>query len=561
MKVTVRPLDELKRRVRVSLVKEEIDIEYDKDLAEITRKAELPGFRPGKVPAGVVEERYGSRILSDVHQRVLKETLDEVVDREELEVLHYIDLKVVSKPSDRDLHYYFDVLIFPKLDLTQLELLRITKPEVIDLDSTVERGFARFIRRFAEQKSADRPSRLGDKIVIQIRDLGTEHIGIDSEMCIDRERFLNGQYELVLGDEWGKPHRFVKYLRPELVGKRVGDKFEIDWSTDEIVDPELESATLRPEARDHEQSLETEQSEVEDDSPVAIPINGFRPLHRIKRLHLEVVVQKIYELNLPELDKDFFARDDIHFDELEELQQGIRTELKVQVEKASRTLVEDQIVDQFMAMNPVKIPDDYFEARLAELQEQSNDEDEFSDEEKTSLFSRWRHELNTDNIIDQYFAENDILLDKGLVEATLSADYQRFAHTPSLQDYVLSKEHQEKVSRSVMTRQVFDDILSKIEVVEEQWTVNELLYEDIDLYYANSQPEGGPFTWLFAIPQEEIDKANRIETELLQAGGTPTDQEGEVAVEPEFEKAELPKQGWKSFLENLNPFKKTRFFK
>ncbi|MDE0094129.1 MAG: trigger factor [Gammaproteobacteria bacterium] len=556
MEVIVRPLDELKRRVRVSLTEEEIDNEYDKDLAEITKKAELPGFRPGKVPVGVIEERYGPRILSDVHQRTLKDSLDKVVEQEKLDVLHYIELKVASKPSDRYLHYYFDALIFPKLDLTRLELLRITKPEVIDLDSAVDRGIARFVQKFAEHKSVDRPARLGDKIVIQVKDLGTEHINIDSGVRIDRQRFLNGQYELVLGDEWGKPHRFVKFLRPELVGKSVGDEFEIDWSTDEIVHPELESATQKPEANDNDLSIKVEQSEAEDEVPFAVPINGYRPLHRIKRLHLEVLVKEICDMELPELDKEFFAREDIYFEDLEKLQQATRNELTVQVDKASRSLIEDQIVDQFMAMNPVSIPEEYFEARLAELEEKSQHQDEFSDDEKTSLFRDWRHELCANIIVDQYVADNNIKLDRGLVEAALRADFQRYSHTPQLQDYILSKEHQIKVSRTVLTSQAFDDILSKIEVAQDKWTFNELMYEDIDLYYANSQPNGGPFSWRSAVSQEEIDEANRIEKELLQAEGTPPDQEGEVTVEPEYENAELPKQGWKSFLDNLNPFKK-----
>ena len=380
MEVTVRPLDELKRRVRVSLVKEEIDSEYDKDLAKITNQAKLPGFRPGKVPVGVIEERYGSRILSDVHKRSLKESLDKVVEQEKLNVLHYIDLKVASKPSDRHLDYYFDALIFPKLDLTQLELLRITKPTVIDLDAAVDRGIARFVQKFAKHKSADRPSRLGDKIVIEIRDLGSEHINLDAETCEERQSFLNGPYELILGDEWGKPHRFVKFLRPELVGKSVGDKFEIDWSTEEIGHPELESTTQRPEAKDHDLSKEVKQSEVEDDSHIEVPINGYRPLHRIKRLHLEVLVKEICEVELPELDKEFFARDDTYFKDLEQMHETTRNELTVQVDKTSRSLVEDQIVDQFMAMNPVSIPEEYFEARLAELKEKSQGDDKFSDD-------------------------------------------------------------------------------------------------------------------------------------------------------------------------------------
>lgn len=556
MEVIVRPLDELKRRVRVSLTEEEIDGEYDKDLAEITKKAELPGFRPGKVPVGVIEERYGTRILSDVHKRTLKDSLDKVIEQEKLDVLHYIELKVSSQPTDRHLDYYFDALIFPKLDLTQLEHLRITKPKVIDLDSAVDRGIARFAQKFAGHRSADRPARLGDKIVIQIKDLGTDHIDIDPDVRTSRQRFLNGQFEITLGDEWGKPHRFVKFLRPELVGKSVGDKFEIDWETDDFVHPELGPATKRTEENNNDLSTDADQNKEDDEATITVSLNRYRPLHRIKRLHLEVLVKEICQLELPELDKAFFAREDNYFEDLEQLKQATQNDLVDQVDKTSRVLIESQIVGQFMAMNPVNIPEDYFEARLAELSKQHHDEKEFSDEEKTSLFREWRHELCANIIVDQYVADNSIKLDRGLVEAELRADFQRYSHTPQLQDYILSKEHQIKVSRTVLASQVFDDILSKIKVAEDQWSFNELMYEDIDLYYANTQPGGGPFSWLPAVSQEEIDEANRIERELLEVERTLPDQEGEVTVEPEYENAELPKQGWKSFLDNLNPFKK-----
>ena len=66
MQVTETLSDGLKRAWSVIVPAADIDARRAKRLAEITRTANIPGFRPGKVPAGVIKKRYGQAIMAEV---------------------------------------------------------------------------------------------------------------------------------------------------------------------------------------------------------------------------------------------------------------------------------------------------------------------------------------------------------------------------------------------------------------------------------------------------------------------------------------------------------------
>ena len=84
MQVTVESTGKLERRMRVELPAESIEKEVDSRLQRVGRTAKIKGFRPGKVPAKVVRQRYGKQIREEVLGELMQKSYSEAVVQEKL---------------------------------------------------------------------------------------------------------------------------------------------------------------------------------------------------------------------------------------------------------------------------------------------------------------------------------------------------------------------------------------------------------------------------------------------------------------------------------------------
>ena len=76
MQVSVESLGTLERRMSFTLPAERLDVHIGGRLRELARTTRLKGFRPGKVPAKVIEQRYGRQVRSEALNGLLRETFD-----------------------------------------------------------------------------------------------------------------------------------------------------------------------------------------------------------------------------------------------------------------------------------------------------------------------------------------------------------------------------------------------------------------------------------------------------------------------------------------------------
>jgi trigger factor len=87
MNITKEQIDELNAVVKIALSPEDYQPKVEKALKEHAKKANIPGFRPGKVPAGIIKKMYGKSILADEVNRLLYDSIYEYIEKEKLEIL------------------------------------------------------------------------------------------------------------------------------------------------------------------------------------------------------------------------------------------------------------------------------------------------------------------------------------------------------------------------------------------------------------------------------------------------------------------------------------------
>ena len=87
MNISQEKIDNLNAIVKINIKPEDYQPRVDKAIKDQAKKAKIPGFRPGMVPASHIKRMYGKSILVDEINNMLSDTLNKYIDEEKLEVL------------------------------------------------------------------------------------------------------------------------------------------------------------------------------------------------------------------------------------------------------------------------------------------------------------------------------------------------------------------------------------------------------------------------------------------------------------------------------------------
>jgi trigger factor len=208
-----------------------LSAKVDERLAEMARTAQMPGFRAGKVPVGLLKKQYGQALFGEaVEQAVNSSTAKAIEDRGLKPAMQpRVDLKQLEEGKDVEFEVAIEVLPeIGKLDFSDvaLERLKATVP-----DKDVDEAIDRIAKANREQKPVDppRPAQKGDAIKLDFVGSvdGKEFPGgaaQDYTLEIGSGSFIPGFEDQLIGAEVGKEVDVkvtfpAEYGAPELAGK------------------------------------------------------------------------------------------------------------------------------------------------------------------------------------------------------------------------------------------------------------------------------------------------------------------------------------------------------
>jgi len=254
MQVTELSADGLKRQFKIVVPAGDLSAKVDERLAELAQTAQLPGFRKGKVPVGLLKKQYGQALYGEaLEQAVNQSTAKAIEDRGLRPALQpRVDLKELTEGKDVEFEVAVEVLPeIGKLDFSGIELERL-KAEIPEKD--VEEAIARIAKANREQKPVDppRPAQKGDALKLDFVGSvdGVEFPGGKAEdyvLELGSGSFIPGFEDQLVGAEVGKPIDVkvtfpADYGNTELAGKEAVFKCtvkEIREFVDKPADDEL----------------------------------------------------------------------------------------------------------------------------------------------------------------------------------------------------------------------------------------------------------------------------------------------------------------------------------
>jgi trigger factor len=307
VKSTIEELGPTRVRMAIEVPWGDLDHAFGEVYKELGRQVRVPGFRPGKVPHRVLDQRIGRPVvLEQVVQHAIPEVYSEVVRENQVRVLGQPDIEVTRLDDNDTLAFTAEVDVAPKVEVPALDDLAVTVDDVEVSDEEVDQQVGVMRERFAMLTGVDRPAQDGD------------YVSIDLEAKLDGE---------VLED-----------------GTTSGMSYEVG------------SGQLMNGLDEAVRGLSADESATFTTPLLNGPEAG-------RDAEVTVTVRSVKAKELPELD-DEFASTASEFDTLEELRDDVRQRLSRVKVMQQGAQARDKLVEHLLASTEVPVPENVVEREV-----------------------------------------------------------------------------------------------------------------------------------------------------------------------------------------------------
>jgi trigger factor len=146
--------------IKVEIEKKDYDEQVDKKLRQYRQKADIPGFRRGMVPLGVIGKMYGRHVLADVVNKLVSDGLVEYINANGLRVLgqpvpNQTEQKVIDFETEENFDFLFDVAFAPAISLQLTKNDKLTRYRVNVDEQMIDWQISDYCRNFGAYANAD----------------------------------------------------------------------------------------------------------------------------------------------------------------------------------------------------------------------------------------------------------------------------------------------------------------------------------------------------------------------------------------------------------------------
>ena len=313
MNVQVKAETPTRRVLEIEIPPAEIEQELERVVADTARRASLPGFRKGKVPRSMLEQRFGASFEQETLERAIERACRQAFAERNLAPLMPAEITDLKYQHGGPVTFQASIEVRPEVTAQDYKGVAVARKTRDVADADVERELVSLEEASTHWLDVERPAQDGDLLIV-------DHVRLDAKgqsLKSSRRRDV----EILLGSEGLLP-AFQAGLLEAAAG---------------------ESRTLK----------------------VSYPADFANADLAGKDVQFHVKVRKIREKKV-RLRDDNWARETFGVESLEDLVARIRLNLEGEARLASRRETEDALVESIVDKNPVPVPERWLERRTQE---------------------------------------------------------------------------------------------------------------------------------------------------------------------------------------------------
>lgn len=363
--VTKENIGLLHEKITVKLEKPDYLPSFEKTLKEYSKKANIPGFRKGMVPAGLIKKMYGPSLFTD---EVLKS-----VDRELISYLQNDKLDIFAQPipmeadvrqldvnNPADYTFHFEIGMKPEFQLPDLGKLKVTRYVVDITDEMIDKEITRLQNRYGNTKDEETVN--NEENILNVDFSETNPEGFEAEGGVKKSDSLLVKY-------------FSAATRESWMGKKVGD-FEV--------------VQLKKAFDDKEREWIISDLGIKDDP------------HADEK-YFKISITKIGLLEKRELDEELFNQ--LYPNQEVKTEADFRNKIKEEIQaywnSQARNQIHDQVFHQLVDHTEVKFPEGFLK-KWMKTQGDVVKTDEQVETEFPQFLSSLKWTLITDKVVNEH---------------------------------------------------------------------------------------------------------------------------------------------------------------
>jgi len=130
MKTELVDINETRKNLKIEIPQDVVDAEIDRIARDYSRKARVPGFRPGKAPARVIKQRYKDQILHDLAQDLIPRAMDDALRDRGVEPVDTPDIRDVTVEEGQPLTFTASFDTVPSFEPGEYGTIALRRPPV-----------------------------------------------------------------------------------------------------------------------------------------------------------------------------------------------------------------------------------------------------------------------------------------------------------------------------------------------------------------------------------------------------------------------------------------------
>ncbi len=429
MQVSIEQTSSLERRMTVGVPKERIQQEIQTRLQSLARTAKLNGFRPGKVPFRVVQQKYGRQVHLEVLDEVVSSSLQEAFEQE--------NIKPAGRPSidfntdlsklnaDEDLSFTAAFEVYPELTALKSEGLSITKPVAEVTDADVDNMLQKLREQRRNWTTVERAATETDQVTI-------DFVGTIDGNAFDNNSINDMPLELQHADS------VLAGLKDGLLGISAGEERNLS-----LVFPEQHQ---NPE------------------------LAG-------KAVDCHITAKAVAEATLPELDDEFAKSLGVENGSLDELRQDVRENMGRELSYALKSKIKKRTLDALIEANPIELPKSLVENEVEHLISNMKQQYQYQGQEAADidaqdpeLQSSAQRRVHMGLLLSELIKTNEIRPSAEKVREMIETIASTYEQPEAVVNYYYSdRQRLAEIEAVVLEEEVVEWLLGRADVTEENF--------------------------------------------------------------------------------------------
>ena len=216
MTSSLKKLKDLERSLTVSIEKDLYQFKFNEKISSLKKNVKLDGFRKGKVPNDVVEQRYGESVHAEVLNDLIQDSYPKEIADKKIRPANTPTISMVEDNPEKGIKYNAIFEVFPDIKPKVSSWKTFEKHKINILDEDIDHAIQDILERYGDWEKVERNSKENDQVII------------DFEGAIEGEPFdgnTANDFKLVIGSK-----SMIPGFEDQLINKTINSDFEIKTS-------------------------------------------------------------------------------------------------------------------------------------------------------------------------------------------------------------------------------------------------------------------------------------------------------------------------------------------